>query len=150
MMLRTHFAGLAAAAALAASHSVLAQDAAGQAFFDRNCAACHQPGGVGQAGLAPPLAGVLAPLLAHDEGRHYVLQVMVRGVSGRLVSRGETFNLAMPPQAGFSDSELAEAARYVAALNGSSVKFAPEDVARARAEAVTHKQMRELRDRLLK
>jgi mono/diheme cytochrome c family protein len=149
---RTHIVAATLAAALAACGNAFAQaDApAGQAFFDKNCAACHQPGGKGLAGLAPALAGTLAPLLAHDEGRQYVVQVMVHGLSGRIVSQQQMFNLAMPPQPMFSDAELADAARYVASLNGSSAKFSPEDVAGARASKPTHKQLRELRERLLK
>ena len=150
---RTHIAAAALAAALAAcSGSAFAQSdaVAGQAFFDKNCAACHQPGGSGLAGIAPSLAGTLAPLLARDEGRQYVVQVMVHGLSGKIVSQQQVFNLAMPPQPMFSDAELADAARYVASLNGSSANFSPEDVARARANTPSHKQLRELRERLLK
>ena len=151
-MKRNCIAAAAFAASLAACGGAFAQsDApAGQAFFDKSCAACHQPGGKGLAGLAPALAGTLAPLLAHDEGRQYLAQVMVNGLSGKIVSRGQVFNLAMPPQGGFSDAELADAAVYVASLNGSALKFAPEDIARARATALSHKQLRELRERLLK
>ena len=149
---RTYIAAATLGAALATSGGVFAQaDAAlGQAFFDKNCAACHQPAGKGLAGIAPALAGTLAPLLAHEEGRQYVVQVLVHGLSGKIVSQQQVFNLAMPPQPMFSDAELADAAHYVASLNGSSVKFSPEDVARARAGKPTHKQLRELRERLLK
>jgi mono/diheme cytochrome c family protein len=150
-MVRTHIAAFALAS-LAACGSAFAQTeaAAGQAFFDKNCAACHQPGGKGLVGLAPALAGPLAPLLAHDEGRQYVVQVMVHGLSGKITSQGQLFNLAMPAQPTFSDADLADAARYVASLNNSSAKFSPEDVALARTSKPSHKQLRELRERLLK
>ena len=141
---------LAAAFGIAGPAFAQADTAAGQAFFDKNCAACHQAGGKGQAGLAPPLAGSLGPLFAQDEGRLYLLQVMVHGLSGKIVSQGQVFNLAMPPQGTFSDAELAEAARYLASLNASNASFTPADVARARGTAATHKQMRDVRDRLLK
>lgn len=153
MMHRNSVAATALAAGLlAACGSAFAQaePGPGQSFFDKTCAACHQPGGKGLAGLAPPLADTLGSLLAQDEGRQYLAQVMVYGLSGRIVSQKQVFNLAMPPQGTFSDDELAEAARYVAALNGSSAKFGPEDIARARASAVSHKQLREVRERLLK
>jgi mono/diheme cytochrome c family protein len=150
-MNRTHIAAATLAAALSCGNAFAqGEAAAGQAFFDKNCAACHQPGGKGLAGLAPALAGTLAPLLAHDEGRQYVVQVMVHGLSGRIVSQQQVFNLAMPPQPMFSDAELADAARYVASLNGSSAKFSPDDVARARASTPSHKQLRQLREQLLK
>jgi mono/diheme cytochrome c family protein len=150
-MMRTPIAAAVFAAALAAGGSAFAQDtASGQAFFDKVCAACHQPGGKGQPGIAPALAGPLAPLLKQEEGRQYVAYVMVNGLSGKIMSQGQLFNLAMPPQGSFSDAELADAARYVASLNGSDAKFSPEDVARARTGTPSHKQLRELRERLLK
>ena len=151
-MNRKSICSLAIAAAAAIGGNAFAQvdAAAGQAFFDKNCAACHQAGGKGQAGLAPPLAGVLGPILGPEDGQQYVLQVLVHGLSGKIVSQGQVFNLAMPPQGTFSDAELAAVATYLGTLNGSAVAFTPEDVARARAAKVTHKQMREVRDRLLK
>ena len=124
----------------------------GQAVFNQACAACHQPGGKGMAGLAPPLAGTLAPLLARDEGRRYLAQVLVHGLSGRIVSQGQVFNLAMAPQAALSDAELAAVAGYVAGELNNSEGRGPTalDIAAARTAKPSHKELRELRDRLLK
>ncbi|MDE2371499.1 MAG: cytochrome c [Burkholderiales bacterium] len=124
----------------------------GQAIFKQICAACHQPGGEGLPGLAPPLAGTLAPLLAHDDGRRYMAQVLVHGLSGRIESKGQEFNLAMPPQSALSDAELAAAAGYVARELNQSEGRGPsaDEVAAARGAALSHKQLREWRARLLK
>ena len=124
----------------------------GLAVYNQACAACHQPGGKGMAGFAPPLAGTLAPLLARDEGRRYLAQVLVHGLSGRIVSQGQVFNLAMAPQAGLSDAELAAVAGYVARELNNSEGRGPtvEDIAAARAAKPSHKELREQRDRLLK
>ena len=124
---------------------------AGQAVFNDFCAVCHQPGGKGMAGLAPPLAGTLGPVLARKEGRSYIAQVLVHGLSGRIVSQGQTFNLAMPPQAGLSDADLAAAANYVARdLNGSTgPAFVDADIVAARAAKLSHKELRALREGLL-
>lgn len=104
------------------------------------------------AGLAPPLAGTLAPMLAHDEGRRYLAQVLVHGLSGRIVSQGQVFNLAMAPQAALSDAELAAVAGYMAGELNNSEGRGPtaQDIAAARIAKPSHKELRELRDRLLK
>lgn len=124
----------------------------GLALFNQVCAACHQPGGKGMAGLAPPLAGTLAPLLARDEGRRYLAQVLVHGLSGRIVSQGQVFNLAMAPHAALSDAELAAVAGYVARDLNNSESGSPtaQDIAAARAAKPSHKELRDLRERLLK
>jgi len=141
------FAGMALSQGAAAQGSV----AAGQASYDKTCVACHQPGGKGMAGLAPALAGTLAPLMGQEDGRRYVAGVLVHGLSGRIVSQGMTFVGAMPPQAALSDAELAEVANYLArSLNGAKDDvFKAEDFARERSAKTSHKDLRELRQRLL-
>ena len=129
-----------------------ADSANGRLVFDRTCAACHQANGKGMAGLAPPLADTLGPLLNSEDGRRYIAQVMVHGLSGRIVSQGQTFNLAMPIQAELSDTDLSDVANYIAVeLNGQiAVTFKPGDIASARLNKASHKEMRERRNRLLK
>lgn len=154
-MTHAPFLAVATLVSLLAPLPALAADMApadGLAVFSQACAACHQPGGKGMAGLAPPLAGTLAPLLARDEGRRYLAQVLVHGLSGRIVSQGQVFNLAMAPQAALSDEQLAAVAGYVARELNNSEGRGPsiEDIVAARAARPSHKELRELRDRLLK
>lgn len=148
---------LAAAAALAAiggPGAARADEAAvpaGLAIFDRTCAACHQAGGKGTPGVAPPLAGTLG-FAASEDGRRYVAGVLTQGLSGRLASRGQVYLGAMPMQAAMTDADLADVANYLARdLNGAAAApFTPEDFAKARVSRTTHKDLRELRERLLK
>ncbi len=122
----------------------------GLATFNRQCIACHQSGGKGLVGLAPALAGTLANLLAMEDGRRYVTQVLIHGLSGRIVSQGQVFVGAMPTQLPMSDDELAGVANYLAQdLNGAAQPlFSGADFVQARAAVTTHKQLRELRERL--
>ena len=122
----------------------------GLAAFNRQCIACHQSDGKGMAGLAPALAGTLANLLAIDDGRRYVTLVLIHGLSGRIVSQGQVFVGAMPAQLLMSDDELAAVANYLAQdLNGAAQSiFSSADFTQARSAVTTHKQLRELRERL--
>lgn len=140
-------------AALAAMLTMAGAGAADAGVYDKQCVACHQPGGKGMAGLAPALAGTLAPMVASDDGRRYIAQVLLQGLSGRIVSQGQTFVGAMPPQAALADADLAAVANYLARdLNGAAADaFSADDFARARAQPKpAHKELRELRERLLK
>ena len=151
---RIALAGVSITVCLMSAHSVHAETAApaGQAVFERQCAVCHQVGGKGLPGMAPALARTLAPLVTHEEGRRYLLQVLVHGLSGRIVSQGQVFMGAMPPQSTLSDTDLAEVANYlVQDLNGvADTSFAASDFAATRADRVTHRDLREMRSRLLK
>ena len=144
--LRWIVTGLALLAAAAQASEV---PAPGRAVFDARCAACHNAGGQGTAGIAPALAGTL-PHLGSEDGRRYLSQVLVHGLSGRIVSQGQVFTGAMPAQAAIPDEELAAVANYLAQeLNGGTAPlFAAEDFAQARTLKPTHKALRELRERL--
>jgi len=153
--------GAAATAALAAvlvtsvapvAAQTLAPAARGTEIFASNCFACHGAQGQGVPGLAPALAGPLSPVLARPEGRGYVLRVLLHGLSGRIVSQGQTFVGAMPSQAALSDADLVALGTHLAGLNGQTgAPFDAAEVAAARAEspAPSHKALRELRARVM-
>jgi mono/diheme cytochrome c family protein len=130
-----------------------ADNAAGEALFRNDCFACHGDKGQGIAGIAPALAGPLALSLKQEEGRNYVSRVLIYGLSGRIVSQGQTFTGAMPVHSNLSDVELAGVANYLAQnLNGvPESAFKPEDFAHTRSlkPAPTHKELRELRSRVM-
>jgi mono/diheme cytochrome c family protein len=150
MMRRTLFSTLLLAASTWAQGAGPAVPA-GLAVFSQQCAACHQADGKGTPGLAPALAGPLAPLLGSEEGRRYVSLVLVQGLSGKIVSQGQTFVGAMPSQAALTDAELSDVANHLARdLNATpTAAFTAADFARAREARTTHKELRELRTRLM-
>lgn len=124
----------------------------GAEIFGGVCFACHGAQGQGTVGIAPALAGPLAPALASPEGRGYVLRVLLHGLSGRIVSQGQTFVGAMPAQSNFHDDDLAAVGAHLAKLNGLDMApFTLAEVAAARAEqpAPSHKTLRELRAKVL-
>lgn len=142
----------AAVLASASAHAVEVAVPAGRAVFERSCVACHQAGGKGMVGLAPALAGTLEAAVGGVDGRRYVAQVLVHGLSGRIVSQGRVMALAMPAQAALSDTELADVANHLARdLNGAAAsEFTPADFVQARAARPTHKDLRNLRERVLR
>ena len=148
VLLAALLAGLVPAAASAADGVP-----AGQDIFGRDCFACHGDKGQGIVGMAPALAGPLKPVLHQEPGRDYVARVLVYGLSGRIVSQGQTFAGAMPVHAALSDTELADVANYVAqSLNGLAGPVFTADLferARALKPAPTHKELRALRSQVM-
>lgn len=102
-------AGLLAGPALAEDAS---PDAAAQ--FETYCAACHNTGGTGTPGLAPPLDRPEFWEALGDNAPKYLSGIVARGFNMTITVRGETYaGMIMPPPAGIPDAELAAAASYV-------------------------------------
>jgi len=83
--------------------------ARGQAVFNANCAACHQPNGQGLAGAFPPLAG--SDFLKGD--RKKVMSVALFGLTGPVKVNDVEYNGVMPSQGHLPDSDLAAVLTYV-------------------------------------
>jgi len=81
----------------------------GESVYLGNCAACHQPTGVGLAGAFPPLAG--SDFLQGN--RQEVLAAALFGLQGEIVVNGETYNGVMPSLGHLADEDLAAAITYV-------------------------------------
>ncbi len=105
--------------------------AKGEQVFLGNCAACHQPTGVGLAGAFPPLAG--SDFLKGD--RKAVLSAALFGLSGPITVNGNDYNGVMPSMGYLTDEDLAAALSYVFTSwgnTGSTVSV--EEVAALREE----------------
>jgi nitrite reductase (NO-forming)/hydroxylamine reductase len=105
---------------------------AGEAVFLANCAACHQPTGVGLPGAFPPLAG--SDYLLENPAR--ALTGLLQGLTGPITVNGIQYNSVMPPQGHLSDQDLANVMTYI--LNSWGNKggeISPEQVTAARASA---------------
>ncbi|RYD35910.1 MAG: c-type cytochrome [Verrucomicrobiaceae bacterium] len=81
----------------------------GQVIYSTLCAACHQPGGTGMEGLAPPLLDsewVLGPV-------EHPVKMVLHGVGGPISVAGRTWTLEMPPLPTLSDMDIAAVLTYV-------------------------------------
>lgn len=143
-----HPCSLALAAGLALP--MAAQAATGAELFTTHCQACHQASGEGAPGIAPPLTGTLAKRAALPEGRAWLAQTLVSGMSGPITSRGEPYNGIMPPFAALSDAELLAVLGHVlGTYNGGAPAPTADDIAAARARSVKAGEHRAQRSRLL-
>lgn len=120
---------------------------AGRVLFETNCSGCHQIGGIGSPGLAPPLVDDALWKGLGDKAGTYFAGIVVSGFSGKIVAKGETYTgLAMPSQAELSDTEMAEIADYVLHdLNGLSSIPAVETFAAVRAAPPSHQDLKAMR-----
>ncbi len=66
--------------------------AAGKKSYQQVCAACHQNTGLGVAGVYPPLAGS-EQVLGKEEA---LIRILLHGLNGPIVVKGNTYNGAMP------------------------------------------------------
>lgn len=100
----------------------------GKAIYDGNCAACHQPNGVGIPNAFPPLAK--SDYLKRPKKE--VIRAVTNGLSGKLVVNGKEYNGVMPKW-DFSDEDVANVMTYVYNSWGNSgTEVLPKDVKAAR------------------
>ena len=82
----------------------------GKTVYEAYCMVCHQPEGVGQAGIFPPLAK--ADYLMADATR--AIRQVIYGFTGEMVVNGVTYNNAMPPQGPLlNDEQISDVLNYV-------------------------------------
>jgi nitrite reductase (NO-forming) len=99
------------ATASSASGTLSLQDQvhAGQELFAGTCSVCHQANGAGLPGVFPPLAK--SDFLAADPKR--AMDVVLRGLSGKLKVNGADYDSVMPPMNQLTDDEVANILTYV-------------------------------------
>lgn len=87
-----------------------ARFANGRALYELSCAACHQPHGLGQEGVAPPL--VDSEWVAGKSER--LARIILQGVRGPLTVLGKKYDLEMPGLAGtFDDEQIAALVTFI-------------------------------------
>ena len=118
--------------------------AQGETLFNNTCAACHQKGGIGTPGIAPPLTNSALWSRLGPNAVKYIAGVMLFGMSGKL--DGPEATLIMPPQDQLSDADLAAIGSYVLkGLNGVNSTLDAKTVAAVRTSSPSHFDLRALR-----
>lgn len=136
--------------ALLLAAPVSADDAGEQLFID-SCSGCHQLGGVGEPGLAPPLVDPTLWTGLGDKAPQYIVGIMMGGLTGKITALGQDYiGLAMPPQDWMTDEEIQAVAAYVLGdLNGLEARPTPELIAATRVAPPPHTQSRTMRKEAL-
>ena len=88
----------------------------GETLYQTNCGGCHQANGQGLAGAFPPLAA--SDYIAKNPKG--VLDVTLKGLSGKLVVNGVEYNNTMPAMSHLSDGDLSAILSYVLNSWGNS------------------------------
>ena len=106
-----NLAAVTKASANAASGTLSLQDQvdAGKALYNGTCSVCHQANGAGLPGVFPPLAK--SDYLNADQKR--AIEIVIRGMSGKLTVNGKDYNSVMPPMNQLNDDEVANILTYV-------------------------------------
>ena len=81
----------------------------GEKLYAAQCASCHQPTGLGQPGVYPPLAG--SDWVAGDDAR--IIKIVLAGLAGEVQVKGNTYNNMPNIGAGLKDAQVAHIVTYV-------------------------------------
>jgi putative membrane-bound dehydrogenase-like protein len=81
----------------------------GKQTYTLTCAACHQPHGLGQEGLAPPL--VDSDWVTGSENR--LARIILQGLRGPITVNGKQVTLEMPPLNILEDQQIAGIMTYI-------------------------------------
>ncbi len=105
--------------------------AKGESVYLGNCAACHQPTGVGLAGAFPPLAD--SDFLQGN--RQEVMAAALFGLQGPITVNGVEYNGVMPSLGHLTDEDLAAVVSYVFGSWGNNLAaVSVEEVSALREE----------------
>lgn len=97
----------------------------GAALYQQNCAFCHGERGQGRPGAFPPLLEHAPALVQSSEGRTYIALLLLYGIQGELVVKGQRYNGVMAPFGQLKDEELAAILNYVLTAWGND-KLLPQ------------------------
>ncbi len=106
----------AAEAAEAGKLTKAGQIESGKALFLGTCSTCHQMEGQGIPKVFPPLAK--SDYLMADKKRS--IEVLLNGLSGKVIVNGQEYASVMPPMSHMADDELANILTYVRNAFGNS------------------------------
>jgi mono/diheme cytochrome c family protein len=103
----------------------------GKQLYGAKCAACHQASGMGVAGVFPPLSG--AEWVLGDE--RVLASILLHGIQGEIVVKGNTYNGVMPVFAALADEEIAAVLTYIRSDWGNQAAPITASTVKAQREA---------------
>jgi len=137
----------------ASGAAVAAAPTTGASLYDNNCALCHQQGGVGSPGQFPKLSGRIAAVAAKPEGRAYLGQVVLNGMSGKIVVSGTPMMGVMPGFPQLSNADVASILNYLTTLPPAGrekvAKFTANEVEKLRKIPMASQQISTERGKLV-
>lgn len=117
--------------------------------YDANCKMCHQTNGAGLGNQFPRLSGRAADMAKTPQGRSYLVEVSLYGLTGRIDVDNKPVSGVMPAFARLDDATLATILNQVTSFGGGKVKaFTPAEVRASRATKLTTAQVRARREAL--
>jgi len=126
----------------------------GKSTFDGKCAVCHQAGGKGMDGLAPPLVEYPGKYAGSADGRAQLGHTVLYGMFGPIKVKEKSYNFKMPSFASLSDEEIADVLNYVVfdlnAQHGSAKPFDVAEVKAWRAGPLDQTAVHQRRDAVVK
>ena len=102
----------------------------GKQLYGAKCAACHQGSGLGVAGVFPPLAA--SEWVVGDE--KILTNILLHGVNGEMIVKGNKYNGAMPAWNQLSDDELAAVLTYIRSDWGNAAAPIPAGTIKSQRE----------------
>jgi mono/diheme cytochrome c family protein len=114
------------------------------------CQGCHQPSGAGIPGAFPGFVGSTDAIVAAKGGREYLVKVLLYGLSGEIVVKGNKFTGAMPAFAQLKDAEVAAVLNHITTSwgNKNAKAFTEAEVKALRATKLTSAQVNAARKAL--
>lgn len=103
----------------------------GAPIYAAKCVACHQASGKGVPGVFPPLAESEWVIGSPER----LVQILLHGVSGELVVKGNTYKGVMPAFASLDDAELAALATHLRSQWGHAASEIKADFVAQQREA---------------
>ncbi|HUS37090.1 MAG TPA: c-type cytochrome, partial [Verrucomicrobiae bacterium] len=109
----------------------------GKQIYTLTCAACHQPHGLGQEGLAPPL--VDSDWVTGSDKR--LARIILQGLRGPITVNGKQISLEMPPLNILEDQQIAGIMTYVRReWNHTASPVTPDFVKKTREETAEREE----------
>jgi mono/diheme cytochrome c family protein len=103
----------------------------GKIVYEANCLMCHQADGSGVPNMNPPIVKTKWVL----GSKTTLIQMLLKGSSGKVEIDGDTFHNTMPAQPQFTDQQIADVLTYVRNSFGNKASaVTPAEVKAVRAK----------------